>query len=374
MANIKFNKIGKVYGGGVRAVTDFDLEINHEEFIVIVGPSGCGKSTVLRMIAGLEDITEGELLIDGKIVNDMEPKDRDIAMVFQNYALYPHMSVYENMAFGLKIRKTEKSEVDERVKGAAAILGIEELLGRKPKALSGGQRQRVALGRAIVRSPKVFLMDEPLSNLDAKLRVQTRAEIVKLHKRLGTTFIYVTHDQTEAMTMGDRIVVMKDGFIQQYDSPKNLYERPINRFVASFIGSPQMNFGEMQAVDTNGEVRLDFQGINTSIPVAVGTLLRQSGYVGKSMILGIRPEDVHLAGDEAKGVFTGLVDAVEDMGSDKYLFIKSGFGAITLRTGRDIERRVGEEVKFRFSGEKLHLFDGETGLRIQEKHQKSERS
>ena len=244
MANLNFKSIGKVYAGGIRSVSDFNLSIENEEFIIIVGPSGCGKSTVLRMIAGLEEISEGELYIDDKLVNDVEPKDRDIAMVFQNYALYPHMNIYDNMAFGLKIRKTPKKEIDTRVKKAAAILGIEELLQRKPKALSGGQRQRVALGRAIVRNPKVFLMDEPLSNLDAKLRVQTRSEIVKLHKRLKTTFIYVTHDQTEAMTMGDKIVVMKDGVIQQFASPQEIYDFPINMFVAGFIGSPQMNFIE----------------------------------------------------------------------------------------------------------------------------------
>ena len=242
MASVTLKHIYKIYQGGVTAVSDFTLDIEDKEFIVLVGPSGCGKSTTLRMVAGLEEISEGELYIGDKLVNDVAPKDRDIAMVFQNYALYPHMTVYDNMAFGLKLRKTPKAEIDKRVREAAKILDIEHLLSRKPKALSGGQRQRVALGRAIVREPKVFLMDEPLSNLDAKLRVQMRTEITKLHHRLQTTFIYVTHDQTEAMTMGSRIVVMKDGFIQQVDTPQNLYDYPGNLFVAGFIGSPQMNF------------------------------------------------------------------------------------------------------------------------------------
>ena len=242
MANVSLRHVYKIYSGGVTAVTDFCLEIEDKEFIILVGPSGCGKSTTLRMVAGLEEISEGELYIGDVLANDIAPKDRDIAMVFQNYALYPHMTVYDNMAFGLKLRKTPKDEIKRRVEEAARILDISHLLDRKPKALSGGQRQRVALGRAIVRDPKVFLLDEPLSNLDAKLRAQMRTEIAKLHKRLGTTFIYVTHDQTEAMTMGDRIVVMKDGFIQQVDSPQNLYEKPCNEFVAGFMGSPQMNF------------------------------------------------------------------------------------------------------------------------------------
>jgi multiple sugar transport system ATP-binding protein len=242
MANISLQHITKVYSGNVTAVSDFNLEIADKEFVVLVGPSGCGKSTTLRMVAGLEEITSGELYIGDRLVNDVSPKDRDIAMVFQTYALYPHMTVYKNMAFGLELRKTAKDEIDKRVRDAAKILDIEHLLDRKPKALSGGQRQRVALGRAIVRDPAVFLFDEPLSNLDAKLRASMRTELIKLHKRLGTTFVYVTHDQTEAMTMGDRIVVMKDGFVQQVDTPQNLYDRPVNKFVAGFIGSPQMNF------------------------------------------------------------------------------------------------------------------------------------
>ena len=255
MASLSLRHIYKIYPGNVKAVSDFNLEIDDKEFIVFVGPSGCGKSTTLRMIAGLEEISAGELYIDGNLVNDVEPKDRDIAMVFQNYALYPHMTVYENMAFGLRLRKMASKEIDDRVKEAAAILGITPLLSRKPKALSGGQRQRVALGRAIVREPKVFLLDEPLSNLDAKLRVQMRTEITKLHNKLATTFIYVTHDQTEAMTMGTRIVVMKDGIVQQVDTPQFLYDSPENKFVASFLGSPQMNFFEHAVLSREKDVR-----------------------------------------------------------------------------------------------------------------------
>ena len=283
MANLNFKSIGKVYAGGIRSVSNFNLSIENEEFIIIVGPSGCGKSTVLRMIAGLEEISEGELYIDGILVNDVEPKDRDIAMVFQNYALYPHMSIYDNMAFGLKIRKTPKKEIDARVKKAAAILGIEDLLQRKPKALSGGQRQRVALGRAIVRNPKVFLMDEPLSNLDAKLRVQTRSEIVKLHKRLKTTFIYVTHDQTEAMTMGDKIVVMKEGVIQQFASPQEIYDFPINMFVAGFIGSPQMNFIEGTLVQSDQSLFFQNNENRLKMDPDVCERLREKGYTGRSV-------------------------------------------------------------------------------------------
>ena len=286
MANLNFKSIGKVYAGGIRSVSNFNLSIENEEFIIIVGPSGCGKSTVLRMIAGLEEISEGELYIDDILVNDVEPKDRDIAMVFQNYALYPHMSIYDNMAFGLKIRKTPKKEIDARVKKAAAILGIEDLLQRKPKALSGGQRQRVALGRAIVRNPKVFLMDEPLSNLDAKLRVQTRSEIVKLHKRLKTTFIYVTHDQTEAMTMGDKIVVMKEGVIQQFASPQEIYDFPINMFVAGFIGSPQMNFIEGTLVQSDQSLFFQNNENRLKMDPDVCERLREKGYTGRSVSSG----------------------------------------------------------------------------------------
>ena len=294
MASLSLRNVTKKYPNGFVAVKDFNLEIADKEFIIFVGPSGCGKSTTLRMIAGLEDISSGELYIDGKLVNDVEPKDRDIAMVFQNYALYPHMSVYDNMAFGLKLRKTPKDEIDKKVHDAAKILDLEHLLDRKPKALSGGQRQRVAMGRAIVRSPKVFLMDEPLSNLDAKLRGQMRVEISKLHQRLETTIIYVTHDQTEAMTLGTRIVVMKDGVVQQVDSPQNLYDRPCNKFVAGFIGAPQMNMIDAQVAKAGSDITLSFGGHTVALPAAKGKGLEEGGYIGKTVTLGIRPEDLQM--------------------------------------------------------------------------------
>ena len=291
MASLLLKNVTKKYPNGFVAVKEFNLEIKDKEFIIFVGPSGCGKSTTLRMIAGLEDISSGELYIDDKLVNDVEPKDRDIAMVFQNYALYPHMSVYDNMAFGLKLRKTPKDEIDQKVRNAARILDLEHLLDRKPKALSGGQRQRVAMGRAIVRSPKVFLMDEPLSNLDAKLRGQMRVEISKLHQRLETTIIYVTHDQTEAMTLGTRIVVMKDGVIQQVDSPQNLYDKPCNKFVAGFIGAPQMNMIDAAVGKDGSDVTLSFGGHTVALPEGKAKKLEEAGYVGKTVTLGIRPED-----------------------------------------------------------------------------------
>ena len=293
MAGLKLNHIYKIYSGNVTAVSDFCLDIDDKEFIVLVGPSGCGKSTTLRMVAGLEEISEGELYIGDRLVNDVAPKDRDIAMVFQNYALYPHMTVYDNMAFGLKLRKKPKDEIDKLVREAAKILSIEPYLNRKPKALSGGQRQRVALGRAIVRDPKVFLFDEPLSNLDAKLRVQMRTEITKLHQRLQTTFIYVTHDQTEAMTMASRIVVMKDGFIQQVDTPQNLYDYPANLFVGSFIGSPQMNFFNAKLVKKDGAVWAEFGNNAIKVPDAKVRKLVDESYIGKEVVMGIRPENIH---------------------------------------------------------------------------------
>ena len=294
MASLQLKNVYKIYPNGFNAVKDFNLDIEDKEFIIFVGPSGCGKSTTLRMIAGLEDISSGELWIGDKMVNDVEPKDRDIAMVFQNYALYPHMSVYDNMAFGLKLRKVPKEKIDKQVHEAAKILDIEHLLDRKPKALSGGQRQRVAMGRAIVREPKVFLMDEPLSNLDAKLRVQMRVEISKLHQRLQTTIIYVTHDQTEAMTLGTRIVVMKDGVVQQVDTPQNLYQKPGNLFVAGFMGSPQMNFLDAVISEKGGNVIATIGGEHEVIvPAAKAKVLKDKGYVGKKVVLGIRPEDIH---------------------------------------------------------------------------------
>lgn len=364
MSNIVFDNIGKVYPGGVRAVSGFDLEIKNEEFIIFVGPSGCGKSTVLRMIAGLEEISEGSLYIDGKVVNNVEPKDRDIAMVFQNYALYPHMTVYENMAFGLKMRKVPKQEIDEKVREAANILGIGELLSRKPKALSGGQRQRVALGRAIVRSPKVFLMDEPLSNLDAKLRVQTRAEIVKLHKRLKTTFIYVTHDQTEAMTMGDKIVVMKDGVIQQFASPQELYNEPVNVFVAGFIGTPQMNFLDINILEEDGKMILEIGGSRAGLEGEKSEKLRSGGYAGKSVVLGIRSEDIQ-EGSESGGLFiSGTVDAIENMGSEKHVFLKCGDKDIIAKVHRESEVEIGDKLELRIDISKAHYFDSESEERI----------
>ncbi|WJH35744.1 sn-glycerol-3-phosphate ABC transporter ATP-binding protein UgpC [Paenibacillus sp. CC-CFT747] len=294
MAGVRLNHIVKTYPGAEEAtVKDFHLDIKDKEFLVLVGASGCGKSTTLRMIAGLEEITEGELYIGDRLVNDVAPKDRDIAMVFQSYALYPHMNVYQNMAFGLKLRKFKKADIDARVRAAAKILDIEHLLDRKPKALSGGQRQRVALGRAIVREPQVFLMDEPLSNLDAKLRVAMRAEISKLHKRLETTIIYVTHDQTEAMTMGQRIVVMDKGIIQQAATPEEIYNHPVNMFVAGFIGSPSMNFVSGSMTDQGGSLYFKAEGVNVEIPQGKAAVLRDKGYVGKEVVLGIRPEDLH---------------------------------------------------------------------------------
>ena len=293
MASLSLENISKIYPNGFEAVKDFNLEIEDKDFIIFVGPSGCGKSTTLRMIAGLEDISLGTLKIDDKVVNDVEAKDRDIAMVFQSYALYPHLSVYDNMAFGLKLKKVPKDVIDEKVKYAAKILDLEKLLDRKPKALSGGQRQRVAMGRAIVREPKVFLMDEPLSNLDAKLRVQMRTEISKLHERLGATMIYVTHDQTEAMTLGTKIVVMKDGIVQQVDTPQNLYNYPKNKFVAGFIGSPQMNFIDTTVCKKGDKVTLKVGNYELELPEAKGKVLVDSGYVGKEVSMGIRPEDVY---------------------------------------------------------------------------------
>ena len=363
MASLSLKNICKVYPNGFEAVKDFNLEIEDKEFIIFVGPSGCGKSTTLRMIAGLEDISSGELCIGERMVNDVEPKDRDIAMVFQNYALYPHMSVYDNMAFGLKLRKVPKDEIDKMVKEAAKILGLTPLLDRKPKALSGGQRQRVAMGRAIVRNPKVFLMDEPLSNLDAKLRVQMRIEIAKLHQRLGTTIIYVTHDQTEAMTLGDRIVVMKDGVIQQVDTPQNLYDKPINLFVAGFMGSPQMNFLDAD-VEINGDAaNLKVGGKSIPLPPAKAKALIAGGYGGKTVTFGIRPEDVYdseMFIETAKCVFDSNIKVYELLGAEVYLYFDLDEFPITARVDSRTTARPGDTVKFAFDVEKIHIFDKET--------------
>ncbi len=365
MANLSLRNIYKVYSENVTAVKDFNLEIEDKEFLVLVGPSGCGKSTTLRMIAGLEEISSGELYIGERLVNDVAPKDRDIAMVFQNYALYPHMSVFENMAFGLKLRKTPKSEIEKKVRDAAGTLDIEHLLDRKPKALSGGQRQRVALGRAIVREPKVFLMDEPLSNLDAKLRVQMRTEITKLHQRLETTFIYVTHDQTEAMTMGSRIVVMKDGIIQQVDSPQQIYNHPNNLFVASFIGSPQMNFIDAGLIERKGKLLLEFKG--NILPVPDNKKINRE-YVGKGIIMGIRPENIHddshFLSAHPDYIINAKVEVTELMGSETYLYLNISGINVTARVGAESQAKNDQIVKLGFDMSKIHMFDKASGLSI----------
>ena len=362
MASLSLKNICKKYPNGFEAVKDFNLEIADKEFIIFVGPSGCGKSTTLRMVAGLEDISSGELKIDGRLVNDVEPKDRDIAMVFQNYALYPHMTVYDNMAFGLKLRKVSKEKIDEMVKEAARILDLEKLLDRKPKALSGGQRQRVAMGRAIVRSPKVFLMDEPLSNLDAKLRVQMRTEIAKLHQRLGATIIYVTHDQTEAMTLGTRIVVMKDGIVQQVDSPQNLYDRPQNLFVAGFMGSPQMNFIDATIEVKGDKVYAKTPSMTIELPAEKGKKVADGGYNGKVVTLGIRPEDVYDAeqAPHLTNVFETTINVYELLGAEVYLYSDLDECPITARVSSSTNARSGSKVKFAFDVAKMHVFDKET--------------
>ncbi|MBQ7288116.1 MAG: sn-glycerol-3-phosphate ABC transporter ATP-binding protein UgpC [Clostridia bacterium] len=374
MASLSLRNICKRYAGGVLAVSDFNLEIEDKEFIILVGPSGCGKSTTLRMIAGLEEISDGELYIGDTLVNDVAPKDRDIAMVFQNYALYPHMTVYDNMAFGLKLRKTPKAEIKRRVDEAARILDISHLLQRKPAALSGGQRQRVALGRAIVREPKVFLLDEPLSNLDAKLRAQMRTEISKLHLKLGTTFIYVTHDQTEAMTMGTRIVVMKDGIIQQVDSPQKLYESPTNMFVAGFIGSPQMNFIDGKIVKSGKDYFAEFGSEDTEAKTGVKYQIklpafkcedgRLDAYVDKEVTFGIRPENVHDEADLLEkykdGIIEVQVEVTELMGAEKYLYTVCEGIAINARVAPNSTAKALDTIKIALEPEKIHIFDKDT--------------
>ena len=368
MASISLKNICKKYPNGFEAVKNFNMEIEDKEFIIFVGPSGCGKSTTLRMVAGLEDITSGELLIDGRLVNDVEPKDRDIAMVFQNYALYPHMTVYDNMAFALKLRKTPKDEIDRMVREAAKILDLEKLLDRKPKALSGGQRQRVAMGRAIVRNPKVFLMDEPLSNLDAKLRVQMRAEISKLHQRLGTTIIYVTHDQTEAMTLGTRIVVMKDGVVQQIDSPQNLYNAPANLFVAGFIGSPQMNFVDAVCEVKGNQVNLKVGPYSIALSAEKSKALIDGGYAGKTVVMGIRPEDLYdseeMLEKYSSSVIEAKINVYELLGAEVYLYFDLEGANMTARVSPTTTARTGDTVKFALDVEKIHVFDKETELTI----------
>ena len=375
MASISCQHIYKIYPGATApSVTDFNLEIQDKEFIIFVGPSGCGKSTTLRMIAGLEEISKGEMYIGGRLINDVPPKDRDIAMVFQSYALYPHMTVYKNIAFGLELRKTPKDEIDRRVHEAAKILEIEHLLDRKPKALSGGQRQRVALGRAMVRNPAVFLLDEPLSNLDAKLRTSMRTEIIKLHKKLATTFIYVTHDQTEAMTMGDRIVVMKDGFIQQVDTPHKLYDKPCNMFVAGFIGSPQMNFIESKLIKKGDDFYVEFGSEDTKTSRGVKYQIKLpaekneknvlDAYEDKEVMMGIRPEDVH---DEprylemfADNKIKADVEVTELMGAETFLYLNVEGFSFTARVEPTSTARPSDNIDIVIDNTKIHLFDKET--------------
>jgi len=366
MASISLRNITKVYPGEVTAVSDCNLEINDKEFVVLVGPSGCGKSTTLRMIAGLEEISSGELYIGDRLVNEVQPKDRDIAMVFQNYALYPHMTVYKNMAFGLELRKMPKAEISDRVHEAAKILDIEHLLNRKPRALSGGERQRVALGRAMVRNPAVFLLDEPLSNLDAKLRASMRTELIKLHQRLETTFVYVTHDQTEAMTMGDRIVVLNKGFIQQVDVPQVLYDAPCNEFVAAFIGSPQMNFLEAELNAEGPSYYLAVGDDKLSIPAdKVKDSLKD--YIGKKVKLGIRPEDISedaaAISERSESVVGVSVEVVELMGNEVYLYLRYGDAHLTSRVP-PTNTRPGDDIKVAFNMNKMHLFDVDSELSI----------
>ncbi len=366
MARVALEHIWKRYGDVV-AVNDVTLEAKDEEFLVLVGPSGCGKSTTLRMVAGLDDISEGTIIIGDRTVNDLSPKDRDIAMVFQSYALYPHMSVRDNMAFGLKLRRTPGPEIKRRVEEAAQILNIGNLLDRKPKQLSGGQRQRVALGRAIVRNPAVFLMDEPLSNLDAKLRVQTRAEISKLHQRLKTTFIYVTHDQTEAMTMGDRIAVMKDGFLQQIDKPQILYDYPVNTFVAGFIGSPAMNLLPGEIGQSNGQLAITGPDLDIPLPDALAQAARSSN--ATKVLLGVRPEDIIPEGTWDHGTaapnkMTATIEVVEHMGNRQFVYLGHEGTTLTGEFPAEADARPDQKVTVVFDPDKLHLFDESTGVAI----------
>ena len=368
MATVTLKNVKKIYDNKVTAVHDFNLEIADKEFIVLVGPSGCGKSTTLRMVAGLEEISEGDLLIGDKRMNDVEPKDRDIAMVFQNYALYPHMTVYDNLAFALKLRHTPKDEIDKKVKEAAEILDITQYLGRKPKALSGGQRQRVAIGRAIVRNPQVMLMDEPLSNLDAKLRNQMRAEIIKLRERINTTFIYVTHDQTEAMTLGDRIVIMKDGFIQQIGTPQEVFSHPYNLFVAGFIGTPQMNMFDAKLVKNNGKYAVQLGNLTVELSDEKQAALAKNNVAEQDVVLGVRPEHITLADD---GI-DARVDVHEMMGSTVHLHVTAmGRDVVLVVSTMDMTPAQiaalanGASVKFKFHGNVCHVFNKETGINLE---------
>ncbi|MGD2077833.1 MAG: sn-glycerol-3-phosphate ABC transporter ATP-binding protein UgpC [Chloroflexota bacterium] len=365
MASVTYQNVYKRFGE-FTAVKDLSIEIADKEFVVFVGPSGCGKSTSLRMLAGLEEISDGEILIGDKVVNDVPPKDRDIAMVFQSYALYPHMSVYDNMAFGLKLRKTPKAEIERRVKEAADTLGLTPLLDRKPKALSGGQRQRVAVGRAIVREPAVFLMDEPLSNLDAKLRVSARAEISKLHQRLGTTFIYVTHDQVEAMTMGDRIMVINEGELQQIDSPRTLYNKPNNRFVAGFIGSPSMNFFDATLVSEEGKIFADAGDFRVHAPDSRKQVY--GDYVGKQVVLGLRPENIHgkpyTPPNIEEASLKATVEVIELLGHELHVFCNSGKTSFVAIVDTRLAPTVGNEIDLAADVDSMHIFDKDTELAI----------
>ncbi len=368
MAEVIFNGVSKIYHGDVIGCKDVNLHIKDKEFCILVGPSGCGKSTTLRAIAGLEEITSGELKIDDSVVNHMPPKDRDIAMVFQNYALYPHMKVRDNMAFGLKLRKYPKQEIEDRVMEAAKILGITHLLDRRPKQLSGGQRQRVALGRAIVRKPKVFLFDEPLSNLDAKLRVQMRIEIKKLHAKLQTTMIYVTHDQVEAMTMGDKIVVMKAGYIQQVDEPIKLYNRPINEFVAGFMGSPSMNFIDVGVVSDGDNYRITEIGEGFKLSLSKESFKNLESYNGKEIIMGIRPENIidriYAQVKDAEDIIHATVEAEEPMGSDNFIHAGVGKSRLIMKTEGSNRVKMGDELELLFNSDKIHFFEKDSGKRI----------
>ena len=363
MGQVVLKGINKFYDT-VHAVKDVNLQIRDKEFVVFVGPSGCGKTTTLRMIAGLEAISSGDISIDGNVVNELAPMDRDIAMVFQNYALYPHMSVYDNMAFGLKMRKFDKPEIEKRVQRAAEILDIKELLGRKPRQLSGGQRQRVALGRAIVRDPKVFLFDEPLSNLDAKLRVQMRVELKKLHERLGTTAIYVTHDQVEAMTLGDRVVVMKDGWVQQVGEPLELYNTPANKFVAGFIGSPAMNFARVKVAEANGALIAENNGLRIRLPEEIAQRLR--GHGSRDITLGIRPDDltVATAADPADLCFDATIEVIEQLGSEIVLDTKVGDSVMVASIEPNVKVKVHDKLRLAMRPSRLHVFDSKTEAAI----------
>src|SRR6185312_10427352 len=363
MARVIIRSLNKKFDG-VHAVKDVNLEIHDEEFVVLVGPSGCGKTTTLRMVAVLESITSGEVLIGDRVVNELPPMDRDIAMVFQNYALYPHMSVYDNMAFGLKMRGFDRTEIGNRVQAAAEILGIQQQLQRKPRQLSGGQRQRVALGRAIVRHPQVFLFDEPLSNLDAKLRIQMRVEIKKIHVRLGTTAIYVTHDQVEAMTLGDRVVVMKDGVVQQVGEPLELYNEPANRFVAGFIGSPAMNFAAVDVAEENGALIAENSGLRIKLPDEMAQRLR--GHIGHEVTLGVRPEDLTVAGaaDFDHPCFDAVIEVVEQLGSEILLEMKVGESIMVACVEPTVRVKVRDRLRVAVRPSKLHVFDAKTEAAI----------